>query len=250
MSDYVAMIALTLFAALASATPTACTLPIIEHVEVAHVADGASFDLADGRRVRLAALLPPRTGEPLASEARAHLTTAIAGKTVGLAFDDRTTDRHGALIAHVFADETWVQQSLVTAGLARVRTFADTAQCAAPLLAEEATSREAKRGLWAIPHYRVRKIGELDADIGTFQIVEGKVASVATSRGRVFVNFGADYRTDFTIAISARDARHLTKGGIDPSTWAGKKIRVRGWVSRLNGPEVELTHAAQIQIID
>ncbi|MDZ4870612.1 MAG: hypothetical protein SGI91_25085, partial [Alphaproteobacteria bacterium] len=62
MSDYAAMIALTLLAALAAATPPACTLPIIEHVEVAHVADGASFDLADGRRVRLAAVLPPRGG--------------------------------------------------------------------------------------------------------------------------------------------------------------------------------------------
>ncbi len=244
------MIALTLLAALAAATPPACTLPIIEHVEVAHVADGASFDLADGRRVRLAAVLPPRGGEPLTDEARARLTTVVAGKTVGLAFDDRTIDRHGALVAHVFAGDEWVQQSMVTAGLARVRTFADTARCAAPLLADEATARAAKRGVWALPHYRVRKVDELDADIGTFQIVEGKVASVAASRGRVFVNFGADYRTDFTIAISARDRRHLSKDGVDPATWTGKQIRVRGWLSRLNGPEVELTHAAQIQIVE
>jgi len=250
MSDYAAMTALTLFAVFASVTSAACALPIIEHVEVAHVADGASFDLADGRRVRLAAVLPPRAGEPHASEARAHLTTAITGKTVGLAFDDRTIDRHGALVAHVFMGDEWVQQSMVTAGLARVRTFADTARCAAPLLADEATARAAKRGVWALPHYRVRKVDELDADIGTFQIVEGRVASVAASRGRVLVNFGADYRTDFTIAISARDRRHLSKDGVDPAAWTGKQIRVRGWLSRLNGPEVELTHAAQIQIIE
>jgi hypothetical protein len=86
-------------------------------------------------------------------------------------------------------------------------------------------------------------------DIGTFKSwKEGRVRCRVA--GRVFVNFGADYRTDFTIAISARDRRHLSKDGVDPATWTGKQIRVRGWLSRLNGPEVELTHAAQIQIVE
>jgi hypothetical protein len=104
--------------------------------------------------------------------------------------------------------------------------------------------------LWARPDYRVRNGDELEADIGTFQIVEGKVLSVATSKGRTFVNFGADYRTDFTITLSARDRKRLAKDGLDPANWVQKQIRVRGWLSRLNGPEVELTHAAQIQIIE
>lgn len=249
------MIALALSAFLsslanASEAPRPCTLPVIEQVEVAQIIDAGSFVLADGRHLKLAAVLTPRANEPLADEARRHVSDVFADKTVGLAFDDRTTDRHGALVAHVFVDGGWLQQSLIASGLARVRTFADTAKCAAPLLIDETTARNAKRGLWARPDYRVRNVDELEADIGTFQIVEGKVLSVATSKGRTFVNFGADYRTDFTITLSARDRKRLAKDGLDPANWVQKQIRVRGWLSRLNGPEVELTHAAQIQIIE
>jgi endonuclease YncB( thermonuclease family) len=243
MSDCRVMIVLTL-----SAAP--CMLPIVEHVEVARIDDARSFVLADGRRVTLAGVLAPRAGEPLADEAHAHLTGAVADKTVGVAFDDRATDRHGALVAHVFVAGEWLQQSMVGAGLARVRTHADTARCAEPLIAAETKARDAKHGLWALPHYRVRGAADLDAEIGTFQIVEGKVVSVAMSKGRAFVNFGADYRTDFTLTISGRDLRRLAKDGLDPATWTGKQIRVRGWLSRLNGPEIELTHAAQIQLLD
>jgi micrococcal nuclease len=244
------MILFTFLAALSTDAAKACPLPIIEHAEVAQITDGASFDLKDGRRVRLAAVLPPRAGEPLADDARRLLATALEGWPVALAFDRRTTDRHGALIAFVFAGDTWVQHALVTAGLARVRTDAETASCATPLLEGEKSARETKNGIWALPAYRVRTTADLEADIGTFQIVEGKVASVAMSKGRAFVNFGADYRTDFTVTIAARDLRRLAKDGVDPATWTGKQIRVRGWLSRLNGPEIELTHAAQIQIIE
>jgi micrococcal nuclease len=247
------MIALALSTALlsaASALPQTCSLPVIEEVEVAEIADANSFVLADGRHVKLAAVLSPGANEPIGDAARRHIASAIAQKTVGLAFDNRTTDRHGALIAHVFVEGVWLQKSLIASGLARVRSHYDTATCAAPLLVEEAQARKSKRGLWLEPTYRVRHPGELEAEIGTFQIVEGKVASVATSRDRTFVNFGADYRTDFTVTISARDRKRLAKDGIDPAAWVQKQVRVRGWLSRLNGPEVELTHAAQIQIIE
>jgi hypothetical protein len=223
---------------------------VIEEVEVVEVADGGSLVLADGRHVDLASILAPRAHEPMGDQARRHIESAVTHKTLSLAFDNRTTDRHGALVAHVFVDGVWLQQSLVASGLARVRTHHDTAACAAPLLAGEAAARQAKRGLWREPVYRLRKPEELEADIGTYQIVEGRVTSVATSRGRTFVNFGDDYRSDFTITISARDRRRLAKDGIDPATWVQKQVRVRGWLSRLNGPEVELTHAAQIQIIE
>jgi micrococcal nuclease len=246
------MIALALSAALLSVAPTpqACSLPVIEEVEVAKVVNAGSFVLTDGRQVKLAAVLLPGPHEPFGDQTLRHTAAALTRRTVSLAFDNRTTDRHGALVAHVFVGGVWLQQSLVASGLARVRSHHDTATCAAPLLAEEADARKSKRGLWREPAYRVRHPGELDAEIGTFQIVEGKVASVTTSRDRTFVNFGADYRTDFTVTISARDRRRLAKDGIDPATWVQKQVRVRGWLSRLNGPEVELTHAAQIQIIE
>ena len=102
----------------------------------------------------------------------------------------------------------------------------------------------------ADPAYQVRKPDHLDADIGTFQIVEGKVLSVKAGRDRTFLNFGPDYRTDFTVTISRRDAKRMTKEGVAPESLAGKTIRIRGWLSRLNGPEMELTHKEQVEVLE
>jgi micrococcal nuclease len=95
----------------------------------------------------------------------------------------------------------------------------------------------------------VRQPSDLGRDIGTFQIVEGTIVGAVERRDRIFLNFGVDYRTDFTIAISPRVAKRLRKGGADPLEWKAKRVRVRGWISLLNGPEIELTHLEQIEIL-
>jgi endonuclease YncB( thermonuclease family) len=237
-------------AASAAAENSLCDLPLVERVTATLVVDGATFDLDDGRQVRLASVLVPSAGEPQAAEALRHLTMLVAGKPVGLALDEQAVDRHGRLLAHVFVGDDWIQRAMVGAGSGRVRTHTGSDRCAEALLAEEGAARGARRGLWALPHYRVRSSEELEDAIGTFQIVEGRVAAVAVGRARVYVNFGADYRGDFTVTIAPGDARRLAKQGVDPKSWAGRKVRVRGWLSRLNGPEMELTHAAQIQILE
>ena len=244
---------LALFAAwIAGAIPAIareCDVTITEHATIAAVDANGTLDLTDGRRLRLAAIQSPRAEWPLADEGRAALA-ALAGTTIDLAFADRGTDRHGDLIAHVFKGDTWLQADLIDKGLARVATRSDTNRCAAALLKREAAARIVRRGIWANAFYRVRKPDELGADIGTFQLVEAKVAAVKSTRDRTYVNFGADYRTDFTVAIAARDGKRLAKQGIDPAAWTGKTVRVRGWLSLLNGPEIELTHAEQLELLD
>lgn len=233
----------TAFAHAAAASAAACDIAIAEEAKVSKVVDGATLDLADGRRVRLAAVEKCETAEK-------RLARLVAGETVALALTEPGTDRHGYVLAQVFKGDAWIQASLVGEGFARVATNPDTRRCAAALLELEATARAAKRGLWAEPHYRVRKVDELGGDIGTFQIVEGKVLAVKSGRERTYLNFGADYRTDFTVTLGARDRKRMAKDGLDPATWAGKTVRVRGWISLLNGPEIELTHPEQIQILE
>ena len=245
--------------AYAAAERLECALAVAEQVTVSTVVDGGQFVLTDGRRVRLAAIQTPMLSlgrsnvedQPLAEEARTRLAGLVLNRTVGLAFDERGTDRHGDVLAFVRLDDAkgWLQALLVSDGLARVRTLADSRKCADALLAHEDRARQAKRGIWAHPSYRIRQPGELDRDIGTFQIVEGTVVDAVERRDRIFLNFGPDYRTDFTIAISPRVARLLRKHGTDPLAWKAKRVRVRGWISLLHGPEIELTHREQIEIL-
>ncbi len=234
----------------ASAHARDCDVTVAEQATVASVANGGALALADGRRARLAVTTIPQANQPLAEEARAYLAKLIEGKTVGLGYADRGTDRHGDLLAYVFVANSWLQAQLIDAGLARVASHTDTRRCAAALLKREAAARTARRGFWANAFYRVRKPEELGPDIGTFQIVEGKILSARLGRERTYLNFGPDYRTDFTVTISARDMKRLAKEGIDPASWNGKTVRVRGWLALLNGPEIELTHAEQLELLD
>lgn len=237
------------FWALGAAQARDCDVTIAEQATVASVAS-SSLTLTDGRRVQLAGIQMPRPDALMAEEARANLAKLIEGKTVNLGYADRGTDRHGDLLGYVFIADAWLQARLVADGFARAYSRSDTRRCATALLKREAEARAAKRGIWANAFYRIRKADELGPDIGTFQIVEGKIVAVKVGRERAYVNFGPDYRTDFTVTISARDLKRLAKEGIDPAKWNGKIVRVRGWLTLLNGPEIELTHAEQIELLD
>ncbi len=83
-------------------------------------------------------------------------------------------------------------------------------------------------------------------DVGTFQLVEGTVLDVAMVGGRTYINFGPDWKTDFTVTIEARDRKLFPAGALEPEALRGRKIRVRGFIERLNGPMIAVTHPEAI----
>jgi hypothetical protein len=90
---------------------------------------------------------------------------------------------------------------------------------------------------------------ETRRDIDSFQIVEGRVVSAAIIKGRAYLNFGPNWRTDFTFSIAPRERRQFARSGIDLAALTGRRIRGRGWVTLRNGPMIELTHPAQLEIL-
>lgn len=225
---------------------------------VAEVIDGDTVVLADGREVRLVGIQAPKLplGRkdfepwPLAEEARQALADLVQGREVTLAHGGTRSDRYGRLLAHLErGDGLWVQCEMLRHGLARVYTFHDNRAAAAELLACERAGRAARRGIWAHPFYAVRRPEETADLIGSFQIVEGRVRQAAEVRGKVYLNYGADYRTDFTVSVAPRDRRLFDRAGVDLLDLEGRPIRVRGWLSRRNGPMIEATHPEQIELL-
>jgi endonuclease YncB( thermonuclease family) len=219
----------------------------------ASVVDGDTVQLSDGRLLRLAAILAPKGAEPLADAARGALAEA-AGRPLLLEFGPRRTDRHGRLLAQAWlaADGTqqlWLQERLLSAGLARVASTDDTRARVPELLRLEAQARAAGRGLWADPAYRVRTPDDLGAALDSFQIVEGRVLTVARVRSGGYLNFGADYKTDFTLSFDGESLRRLQESGIDFKSLAGVRLRVRGWLRYFNGPLIDITHPEQIEVL-
>ena len=76
----------------------------------------------------------------------------------------------------------------------------------------------------------------------------GVVAVAAVGR-RVYLNFGLDWRTDFTAVVAAKKAPAFAAAGIELARLAGRAVRLRGWIRRRNGPALTLTHPAQIELL-
>ena len=118
------------------------------------------------------------------------------------------------------------------------------------MLKIEAAARAAKRGIWQNAYYRIRSNREAGRFIGTFQLIQGKVLKTAVVRKRAYLNFGQNWRNDFTITMSPRMMRRFWKKGPTIKSYEGKTVRVRGWLKRFNGPMIEATHPEQIEILE
>jgi endonuclease YncB( thermonuclease family) len=231
---------------------------------VASIIDGDTVVLADGREVRLVGIQAPKLplgrpnfqAWPLADEAKAALERMIGGREVELGYGGARADRHGRQLAHLHAEDLhaedglWVQGEMLALGLARVYTFADNRSLAAALYTKEREARDARRGIWNHPYYRIRAADDLRRDNGTFQIVEGRVQGAALVKGRTYINFGTDHREDFTIIIPPRSRRSFDQLAPRPEALAGRVVRVRGWIQSLNGPMIEATHPEQIEVLN
>ena len=261
---------LSLFNASSSATAAEtakdvpCTLSAPERHRVAEVKDGETLILTDGTAVRLIGAKAPAAplsyrGDrpwPLVADAKAALSDMVQGAEVELRFDGTKTDRHDRALAQVFAvkgeERVWVQGELVGRGLARVYSFPDNHACAAALLAREAEARAKGLGVWGNSAYRILEADDLDRLsrlARSYQLVERVVAAVGGSKTRLYLNFAEDWLSDFTIAVSRKDDDALKSEGLDLSTLAGKRVRVRGWVEWRNGPMIEVTHLEQIEVL-
>jgi endonuclease YncB( thermonuclease family) len=223
------------------------------------VIDGDTLVLEGGEAVRLVGIQAPklplgRPGfavQPLAEEARRVLETLVLGRRLRLAYGGQRRDRHGRALAHLFDREgRWIQGEMIARGMARVYSFADNRARVRELLLLERAARAKRLGLWANRFYRVLSPAAAAHRIDSFEIVEGTVVAAAVVRGRAYLNFGPDRKTDFTVSVAPRDRRRFERDGIDLGAWAGKRIRVRGWIKSFNGPLIEATHPEQIEVLD
>ena len=145
----------------------------------------------------------------------------------------------------------WLETEVLREGWARVYTFPDNRAFAGEMLAAEREARAAKRGIWSNPYYAVRGTDPktLLKDLNTYQLVEGKVVETAEVRGRDYLNFGADYKTDFSVAIDKKAMPLFGRARLDLLLLKGKTVRVRGFIRDYNGPIIDVDHPEQIEVL-
>ncbi|MCZ6638094.1 MAG: thermonuclease family protein [Alphaproteobacteria bacterium] len=227
---------------------------------VTKIVDGDTLFLIDGREVRLVGIQAPklplgRAGFkkwPLADEAKVTLGTLARGRRLRILFGGARMDRHGRVLAHLAraSDGLWIQGAMLRLGMARVYSFPDNRQAITQMLVLEGRARAEKRGIWGHPFYAIVPQARARRYIGTYQLVEGRVIQTAVIKRWAYINFGADWRKDFTISIRRRDLRSFRKAfGRKLKALETKRIRVRGWLRLWNGPMIEATHREQIEVL-
>ena len=234
---------------------------------VSEVINPMTIKLKDGRMIALAGLDYPDLdyydpGE-LAVTAQKVLEDILTGKKVTIYQTPKSSqgrmNRMGHYIAHLErindvgmnedVDAAWVQGLMLSLGLARVRTTKYNRQMADQMLKLEKEARDLRVGLWKMDEYTVLTPELATKHIGSFQVVEGKIKSVSSHKNNLYINFGGDWRKDFTIGIGGATMRGFNRERIYPRNWNAKKVRVRGWIESYNGPFIEVNHPERIELL-
>jgi micrococcal nuclease len=224
--------------------------------KVADIINGKSFTLADGTIVRLASLQVPnreettglrRAGEPMGEESHQFLKQMIQGKEVQLRPEPALLDRKGRRVAQAkLLDGKPVQLAMLEAGMAVVYPFADNREFLPEMLAAEESARKQQRGIWAHPYWQPVPAEILACpEKERYQLVSGKVQKVASAGGNWYLNFGNDYKTDFTGFIQKADYSRYFKAE-DLRTLEGQQVLIRGWIYCRDGAMIDIVLPEQV----
>lgn len=218
-----------------------------ESGRVARIVDGDTLTLDTGLRVRLAEIEAPAVsyGDAFAAEAARLLEVAALGRTAKLYYGGLTRDRYQRALAHVIVnDETgadvWLNGYMIRQGGARVRTYPDNARRVRRLYPLEEEARGARRGLWALPDYRVRATGDLDG-APAFAILQGPLLGASPVAGDGFAHL-----TPAGVRLGIGD--RLGEADSLLTLLAGRPLRVRGRIQTgEDDPAIRITHWGQVE---
>ena len=124
---------------------------------------------------------------------------------------------------------------------------ADTRPLASDMLAVENQARAAGAGLWRYPRFRVRSADEAGRALGSFQLIEGRVLDAARRGDRWYLNFGEDWRSDFTVVIPAQALADFAAANLDPYALRRPGPRLG---LELQRPMIEAVIPEQIETIE
>lgn len=112
------------------------------------------------------------------------------------------------------------------------------------LLAAEAQARAAKRGVWAKPDF-VLTPEQTAQHLMEFHLVEGTVRHIYRARNATYLNFGEDWKSDFSLSVMGRSRRAIAAL---EQVKEGSRVRARGVLFEENGPMLRLTQPNQLEL--
>jgi hypothetical protein len=81
-------------------------------------------------------------------------------------------------------------------------------------------------------------------------LVEGRVVSVGRGNRLDFLNFGRNWRRDFTVMVDASASGGMAESELPIESLSGRRVLVRGVVEESGGPAMRLSDPSEIEILD
>ncbi|MEJ2143176.1 MAG: thermonuclease family protein [Gammaproteobacteria bacterium] len=222
-------------------------------VEVKRVFDGDTFQLTDGRKVRIIGINTPelerdnKPADPLAYEARDALKNLLKeNRHIQLRLGKEKYDRYHRLLAHPFlADGTNITEQLLKKGLGFALLIPPNNWQSECYRQAENHAREQKLGLWKHPYYQPVAAERITKNFRGYYRVKGKVGRIGESRNAYWLNLSSG----FALRISKKDARYFH--ALPVESLKDKTITARGWVyERNNEMRMNVHHPAALEVVN
>ena len=239
-----------------------CSFPQQDYsqIKVLEVIDGDTVKLSNGKLLRYIGLDTPEVRiksnggfkydpQPFALEAKEYNRRLVEGKPVKIEFDVDRYDRYGRLLGYCFVDDKFVNAELIEKGYAVIYTYPPNVKYADLFVKLQAEAREKQRGLWT--SYVLIDASDAHLYVNQIRRVRGRVLSTYESNKCIFLNFGRDYKSDFTVVIFKNSLDTFRNRNIDPiNFYRGKIIEVSGRIKEYNGPEIIVNSPYEIEVND
>lgn len=237
-----------------------CAPSNYSEIKVVEVIDGDTVRLSNGKVLRYIGLDTPETRikrggkfvygpQPFSLQATNYNRSLVEGKKVKIEFDLVKKDRYGRLLGYCFVEGVFVNAKLIEQGYAVIYTFPPNVKYSDLFYQLQVQARESQKGLWA--GYEVIDHTQANQYLNQVATVSGLVAKAYKSKKCIFLNFGNNWKTDFTVVIFPSSYDYFHQKGIDPLTfYTGKLVQVSGRVREYNGPEIIVNTPYEIEILE
>lgn len=227
-----------------------------ETAKIAHVYDGDTVKLTDGRKLRLIGINTPERGrdrrpdEPFYLEAKNQLRQIINKNhnQVKIVFGEDKQDRYKRYLAHLFTmDNENITATLIKNGMGFTVAIPPNVHLLGCYQNAERHAQKSKRGIWGHTVSRAINIHSLKKTARGFHRVNGTVDRVGESRSSFWLNLNSKSGLKFALRILKKDLPHFNT--FHPKDLINQQITARGWIYKIKGEQrMTIHHPVSLQI--
>ena len=227
-----------------------------ETFQVAHVYDGDTIKLVDGRKLRLIGINTPERGrdgkpdEPFYLAAKKQLQSIISknNNKVKILFGKDKHDRYKRLLAHIFTiNNENISEILIKNGMGFTIAIPPNIQLLNCYQKAETNAQKSKRGIWNHQYSKAIDVTSLKKSARGFHQIKGTVDRIGESRSSFWLNLNSKSGVNFAIRVLKKDISYFKQ--FHPKELLNRQLTARGWIYEIKGEQrMTIHHPASLQI--